>query len=142
MATDLDERSVVCARANGVESYQGDLFAPVPAELRGRVDVVAGVVPYVPTPSLSLLQRDTFAFESELSYDGGEDGTDVLRRVAADSPGFLRRGGALLLELGGDQADLLGPDLERLGYGDIELLLDEEDDVRGIEATLTGPRVR
>ena len=142
VATDLDERSVVCARANGVEAYQGDLFAPVPAELRGRVDVVAGVVPYVPTPSLSLLQRDTFAFESELSYDGGEDGTDVLRRVAADSPGFLRRGGALLLELGGDQADLLGPDLERLGYGDVELLLDEEDDVRGIEATLTGPRVR
>ena len=85
VATDLSERSVVCARANGVEAYQGDLFAPVPAELRGRVDVVAGVVPYVPTPGLSLLQRDTFAFESELSYDGGEDGTDVLRRVAADS---------------------------------------------------------
>jgi hypothetical protein len=48
----------------------------------------------------------------------------------------------LLLGAGGDQADLPGPDLERLGYGDIELLLDEEDDVRGIEATLTGPRIR
>jgi release factor glutamine methyltransferase len=140
LATDLDERSVPCARANGVEAYQGDLFAPVPAELRRRVDVVAGVVPYVPTPSLSLLQRDTFAFESELSYDGGEDGTDVLRRVVAGSPAFLRQGGALLLELGGDQADLLGPDLERFGYGEVELLLDEEDDVRGVEATLTGPR--
>ena len=137
VATDLDEPSVACAVANGVEAYQGDLFAPVPAALRGRVDVVAGVVPYVPTPSLSLLQRDTFAFESGLSYDGGHDGADVLRRVLADSPAFLRLGGALLLELGGDQADLLGPDLERLGYDDIELLLDEEDDVRGIEATLT-----
>jgi release factor glutamine methyltransferase len=142
VATDSDERSVVCARANGVDARQGDLFAPLPAELRGRVDVVAGVVPYVPTPSLSLLQRDTFAFESELSYDGGEDGVDVLRRVLADSLGFLRRGGALLLELGGDQADLLGPDLERLGYDDVKLLLDEEDDVRGIEATLSDPQRR
>ena len=141
VATDLDERSVVCARANGVDAHQGDLFAPVPAELRGRVDVVVGVVPYVPTPSLSLLQRDTFAFESGLSYDGGEDGADVLRRVLADGPGFLRRGGALLLELGGDQADLLGPDLDRLGYDDVELLLDEEADVRGIEATLSRPPV-
>ena len=138
VATDLDERSVACARANGVEAYQGDLFVPVPAELRGRVDVVVGVVPYVPTSGLSLLQRDTFAFESGLSYDGGDDGTDVLRRVVADSPAFLRSGGALLLELGGDQADLLGPDLERFGYAEIGLLLDEEDDVRGIEATLTG----
>ena len=141
MATDLDERSVACARANGVEVYQGDLLTPVPAELRGRVDVVVGVVPYVPTPSLPLLQRDTFAFESGLSYDGGEDGADVLRRVLADGPGFLRRGGALLLELGGDQADLLGPDLDRFGYDDVELLLDEEDDVRGIEATLSDPPV-
>jgi release factor glutamine methyltransferase len=140
VATDLDERSVVCARANGVEAYQGDLFAPLPAELHGRVDVVAGVVPYVPTPALTLLQRDTFAFESELSYDGGDDGTKVLRRVVAESPAFLRPGGSLLLELGGDQADLLGPDLERLGYEDVEPLLDEEEDVRGIEARLTGPR--
>jgi len=141
VATDLEERSVACAKANGVDAYQGDLFAPVPAELRGRVDVVVGVVPYVPTPSLSLLQRDTFAFESGLSYDGGDDGADVLRRVLADGPGFLRRGGALLLELGGDQADLLRADLERLGYDDVELLLDEEDDVRGIEATLSDPPV-
>jgi release factor glutamine methyltransferase len=139
VATDIDERAVACARANGVEAYQGDLFAPVPAELRGRVDVVAGVVPYVPTPSLSLLQRDTFAFESELSYDGGEDGMDVLRRVVADSPAFLRPGGTLLLELGGDQAELLGPELERVGFDEVQPLLDEEDDVRGIEATLTGP---
>jgi release factor glutamine methyltransferase len=140
VATDLDERAVVCARANGVDAYHGDLFAPVPAELFGRVDVVAGVVPYVPTPSLSLLQRDTFAFESGLSYDGGDDGADVLRRVLVDSRAFLGPGGALLLELGGDQAGLLGPELERLCYGDVKLLFDEEDDVRGIEVTLTGPR--
>jgi release factor glutamine methyltransferase len=96
--------------------------------LEGCVDVVVGAVPYVPTPELPLLQRDTFTFESPLSYDGGRDGTDILRRVLRDSRHFLRRRGALLLELGGDQADVLGDDLARLGYVDVSVLVDEEGD--------------
>jgi release factor glutamine methyltransferase len=140
VASDVDERSVACATANGVEVYRGDLFAPMPRALQGRVDVVVGVVPYVPTPDLSLLQRDTLTFESPLSYDGGGDGTDILRRVVTDSPGFLRRGGALLLELGAGQPDALADDLARVGYADVAVLADEDGDVRGIEATLTAPR--
>ena len=136
VATDVDERAVACARRNGVDAHRGDLLAPLPPALKGRVDVIVGVVPYVPTPDLPLLQRDTLTFESALSYDGGEDGTALLRRVAADSTRFLRRGGALLLELGGEQAGALRDDLARLGYADIEVLRDEEGDVRGIEATL------
>jgi release factor glutamine methyltransferase len=136
VASDVDERAVACATANGVEVYFGDLFAPLPRTLEGRVDVVVGVVPYVPTPALPLLQRDTFAFESPLSYDGGRDGTEILRRVLTDSPRFLRRGGALLLELGGEQAEALGDDLARLGYVDVSVLVDEDGDARGIEATL------
>jgi release factor glutamine methyltransferase len=132
VASDVDARAVVCARANGVEAYEGDLFAPLPAMT--NVDVVVGVVPYVPTPDLPLLQRDTFTFESSLSYDGGPDGADLLRRVLAGAPRFLRPGGALLLELGGRQADLLAADLERLGYANVAVLTDEDGDVRGIEA--------
>jgi release factor glutamine methyltransferase len=135
VACDVDERAVACATANGVEAYRGDLLDPVPRALAGRVDVLAGVVPYVPTPELGLLQRDTFTFESELSYDGGPDGLGILRRVLTDSPRFLRPGGALLLELGGEQADALAGDLARLGYGDVCVLTDEDGDVRGIEAT-------
>ncbi|MGD0085289.1 MAG: methyltransferase [Acidimicrobiales bacterium] len=136
VASDVDERAVACATANGVEVYCGDLFAPLPRTLVGRVDVVVGVVPYVPTPALPLLPRGTLAFESPLSYDGGRDGTDVLRRVLNDSPRFLLRGGALLLELGGEQADVLDADLARLGYVDVTVLVDGDGDLRGIEATL------
>lgn len=135
VASDVDERAVVCAVANGVEAYAGNLFGPLPNTLTGRVDVVVGVVPYVPTRALPLLQRDTFTFESPLAYDGGTDGTDILRRVLSDSVRFLRRGGALLVELGGDQAHALGDDLARLGYADVNVLIDEDGDVRGIEAT-------
>ncbi|TME54035.1 MAG: methyltransferase [Chloroflexi bacterium] len=135
VASDVDERAIACAAANGVDVYRGDLFAPLPRALEGRVDVVIGVVPYVPTPALALLQRDTFAFESPLAYDGGRDGTDILRRVVRDSRRFLRRGGALLLELGGEQAGLLGDELARLDYVNVGILRDAESDVRGIEAT-------
>jgi release factor glutamine methyltransferase len=134
VASDIDRRAVACATTNGVEVYHGDLFSPFPRALEDGVDVVVGVVPYVPTFELPMLQRDTFAFESTLAYDGGPDGTDVLRRVMRESPRFLRRGGTLLLELGGEQADVLRADLARLGYVDVSVLVDDEHDVRGVES--------
>jgi release factor glutamine methyltransferase len=135
VASDVDARAVACAGANGVEAYAGDLFAPLPGELTGGVDVVVAVVPYVPTPELPLLQRDTFTFETPLSYDGGPDGTDLLRRVIRDSPRYLTLGGTLLLELGGDQAGRLTDELVRHGFGDLSILTDEDGDVRGVAAT-------
>jgi release factor glutamine methyltransferase len=69
-------------------------------------------------------------------YDGGNDGTDVLRRVVAGALRFLRPGGGLLLELGGEQADVVGAQMAALGFGRIEVWADEDGDVRGIEATL------
>jgi release factor glutamine methyltransferase len=138
VATDVDPASVACAVANGVDARCGDLFDPLPPSLAGTVDVVVAVVPYVPTPELPLLQRDTFAFETPLAYDGGDDGAAVLRRVVAGAPRFLRRGGALLLELGGDQAELLAADLARHGYRDAAVIRDDDGDVRGVEATFAG----
>jgi release factor glutamine methyltransferase len=135
VASDIDERAVAGAAGNGVEVYRGDLFDPLPRWCKGCTDVVVGVVPYVPTAALSLLPRDTLTFESALSYDGGGEGTDILRRVVTDSVRFIRRGGALLLELGGEQADALEGDLARHGYVDVNVLVDEEGDVRGLEAT-------
>jgi release factor glutamine methyltransferase len=140
VATDVDQRAVDCATANGIEVFRGDLFAPLPESLVGHVDLVVGVVPYVPTPALRLLPPDTLAFESPVSYDGGPDGVDILRRAVADARRFLRPGGALLLELGGDQAEQLAEDLSRLGYVNITVHLDEDGDTRGIEATfVTAP---
>ncbi|HEX3328935.1 MAG TPA: hypothetical protein VHS27_03370 [Gaiellales bacterium] len=137
IATDVDERAVACARANGVDARPGDLYAPLPAALRGRVDVVTAVVPYVPTGARASLQRDTFTHESALAYDGGSDGTAILRRAIEGARAVLRPGGALLLELGGDQADLLAGDLDELGYGEVSIVAEWDGDLRGIEATRT-----
>jgi release factor glutamine methyltransferase len=136
VGTELDERAVACARANGVEVYRGDLFEPLPSDLRRRVDVIVAVVPYVPTGELHLLQRDTFRFESALAYDGGADGNRLLRAVVAGAPSFLRPGGRLILELGEGQAEAVAEELRRYGFSAIEPIRDVEGDVRGIEAQL------
>lgn len=127
-ATDLDERCVACARRNGVDATVGDLFDGLGDE---PVDVITGVVPYVPTKDLPLLQRDTFTFETALAYDGGVDGLDIARRAVQGARERLKPGGALLLELGSRQAEQLDLD----GFGDVSVLRDEEGDPRGIEAT-------
>jgi release factor glutamine methyltransferase len=137
MATELDERAVECARSNGVDVYPGDLFTSLPRELDGQVDVIVAVVPYVPTPSLSFLPRGTFDFESTLSYDGGEEGVSVLSRVVRESVGYLRFGGALLLELGGDEAQSVEEDLASHGFSDVVIHRDDDGDLRALEATRT-----
>jgi release factor glutamine methyltransferase len=136
VGTEVDARSLACARANGVEVFAGDLLDPLPADLHGAADVVVGVVPYVPTPELDLLQRDTFTFETALSYDGGDDGTRFLRRAIAGAPRFLKPGGTLLLELGAEQPERQRDDLARHGFSDVTVHRDEDGDVRAIEATL------
>jgi release factor glutamine methyltransferase len=137
-ATDADSRDVACARANGVDAVLGDLFDPLPHELLGAVDVVVAVTPYVPTRALRLLPRDTLAHEDVAHYDGGADGTAVMARVAARAPAFLRPGGSLLLEIGGDQAEALRPLLRGLGYSGVETWADDDGDVRGIQAVWPG----
>jgi release factor glutamine methyltransferase len=134
VATDIDPRAVENSRTNGIEVYQGDLLSPLPSALKGQLDVVVAVVPYVPTAALALLPRDTLTFEDVAHYDGGPDGTEVLERLATEAPAYLRRGGRLILELGGDQAEQLAPLLDRLGYGSLDSWSDGEGDLRGIEA--------
>jgi len=134
VASELDDRAISCATANGVEVYRGDLFDPIPMGLAGEVDVVVGVVPYVPSQSMSLLPRDTLVFESALPYDGGDDGVNILRRVIRESPRYLRPGGTLLLELGGPQGDILKADLTGHGFSDVDVFSDSDGDVRGIQA--------
>lgn len=136
IATEVDDRAVACAQANGVEVLAGDLLGPLPPALNHEVDIIVGVVPYVPTPELGLLQRDTFTFETALSYDGSDDGTTHLRGVISGAPRFLRPGGALLLELGAGQPERLHDDLTRHGFTDVATLIDEDGDIRGVEAML------
>ncbi|MYX74126.1 methyltransferase, partial [Streptomyces sp. SID3915] len=108
-AADVDPAAVRYARRNlaGLgEVYEGDLFAPLPGSLRGRVDVLLANVPYVPTHDVELLPAEARVHEPRAALDGGGDGLDVMRRVAAAAPGWLAPGGSLLVETSERQAAL------------------------------------
>ncbi|MEZ7002895.1 putative protein N(5)-glutamine methyltransferase [Streptomyces sp. AD55] len=103
-AADIDPAAVRCARGNlaafGGRVHTGDLFDALPATLRGRVDLLAANVPYVPTGEVPLLPAEAREHEPPAALDGGADGLDVLRRVAAGARDWLAPGGALLTETG------------------------------------------
>jgi release factor glutamine methyltransferase len=106
-AADIDPAAVRCARRNIAPPgrvYEGDLYAPLPASLRGRVDVLAANVPYVPTGEVGLLPAEARVHEARVALDGGTDGLAVLRRVTADAAGWLAPGGHVLFETSERQA--------------------------------------
>lgn len=107
-AVDVEPAAVRCARRNlapvGGRVYEGDLFAPLPTGLRGRVDVLVANVPYVPTAALALLPPEARVHEPRVALDGGADGLDVVRRVAGAAGEWLAPGGHLLVETGEGQA--------------------------------------
>lgn len=139
LATELEEKAVRCARRNGVEVLEGFLDDPLPRELEHRVDVMTAVVPYVPTESMHLLPRDVQTFEPRLALDGGPGGTTFLLEVARRSEVWLRPGGWLLLELGGDQVGTVGDLLSGIGCDELETMSDEEGDPRAVCARLGRP---
>ncbi|MFE3377231.1 putative protein N(5)-glutamine methyltransferase [Streptomyces anulatus] len=107
-ACDVEPAAVRCARRNIGDLgqvYEGDLFAPLPAALRGRVDVLLANVPYVPTGDVELLPAEARIHEPRVALDGGGDGLDVMRRVAAEAPWWLAPGGSLLVEASERQRD-------------------------------------
>jgi release factor glutamine methyltransferase len=105
-AADLDPVAVRCARLNlpGRPVLEGDLFAPLPAALRGRVALLLVNAPYVPTGSIARMPPEAREHEHRLALDGGTDGLDVQRRVAAGAADWLAPGGHLLVETSTRQA--------------------------------------
>ena len=138
VGTDVDPVAVACALRNGIRAFEGDLAGPLRPELRGRVDVLTAVVPYVPTEELPFLPRDVRANEPDHALDGGPRGTTELARAADAAAGWLRPGGTALLELGGDQAMEMTATMRELGFTDIRIHADEDGHDRAIEGRL-GP---
>jgi len=107
-AVDVDPAAVRCARRNvaayGGHVLEGDLFEPLPAALRGRVDVLVANAPYVPTDEIPFMPAEARLHEPQVALDGGADGLDLQRRVIEDAPRWLAPGGHLLVETSERQA--------------------------------------
>lgn len=105
---DIDPIAVECARRNTLafdgRAHTGDLWDALPPALRGRVDVVVANAPYVPTAEVELMPREAREYEARAALDGGTDGLDLHRRIAAEARSWLSPGGHVLIETSARQA--------------------------------------
>ena len=105
--TDISRDALDVARANAkalnveADFKHGDLFKAVG---RARFDLILSNPPYIPHGDMAGLQREVH-YEPALALDGGPDGLDLYRRIAADAAAHLNDGGAIYLEVGIGQAE-------------------------------------
>lgn len=111
-AVDLSPDALSIARRNAeqnsaqVEFLLGSFFQPVAGR---RFDLIVSNPPYITTADLATLQSEVRDFEPRLALDGGTDGLNAYRVLAAEAPRYLEPNGWLLLEIGaGQDKDVAG----------------------------------
>jgi release factor glutamine methyltransferase len=118
---------VTQARANAarlgvrnVTFMRGDLFSSLPANLKGRIDVVTIHPPYVPKNEVADLPVEIKGFEPQHTLtDRSSDGLGLTRRVIREGKEWLRPGGWLLIEITAQEFKLIRPMLREAEYSDI-----------------------
>lgn len=139
-ATDLSEDALCVARENARRLlpegqrpvfYRGDLFDALPA---GRCfDWIVSNPPYIATEEIRSLDTVVKDFEPVTALDGGRDGLDFYRRIAAQAPDYLRRGGMLFLEIGEDQGETVPELLRQCGWHEVRVM----QDLAGLDRVVT-----
>ncbi len=138
--SDLDAVALEHAARNVPRAsvHRGDLFDALPTSLRGRIAVLAANAPYVPTASIAAMAPEAREHEPHRTLDGGDDGVDLHRRIAAGCPDWLAPGGVVLVETSRGQAQLTWTTFDDVGL-DARVLTD--DDLGATVVTAVAPRV-
>ncbi|HIE50850.1 MAG TPA: peptide chain release factor N(5)-glutamine methyltransferase [Armatimonadetes bacterium] len=115
-ATDISPGALSLAAENArrfrvsrrVKLLSGDLFEPLRRMgLQGRLSAIAANLPYVPSDLIPTLQPEVSRYEPRLALDGGIDGLDFIRRIAAEAHLFLQPDGFVACEFAAYQAELV-----------------------------------
>jgi release factor glutamine methyltransferase len=137
-AADIDPAAVACAARTvaefGGHAYHGDLFAALPIELRGRVDVLLANPPYIPSSAIAMLPSEARDHEPAVALDGGEDGLAIVRRIGAEAGDWLAPGGRVLVEVSEAQAPEAAAVFERGGFA-VSIARDEDRDATVVVGT-------
>jgi len=119
VSSDVSGPAVEAARRNAlyagvddrVQVLQGSLFEPVSRELLGTVDTVVSNPPYIPTEAVRSLPEEILAYEPMAALDGGADGLDVARVIAAEAYQWLKPGGMLAMEVDETRAQAMAAEM-------------------------------
>lgn len=95
--------------------HRGDVLDGLPADLHGRIDVIAAVPPYVPDTDIRLLPREATDHEPADALFGGVDGMSAITALIGQAPAWLSDGGLLLMEMNIVQAQQVRDSVDVLG---------------------------
>lgn len=104
--------------------------------VEGGFDLVVSNPPYIPSADIAGLQPEVSQFEPHLALDGGADGLNAYREIAAALPRLLKPGGAFALEVGLGQAEAVIALAEAQGLSTTE----PRRDLAGIPRVVVGER--
>jgi ribosomal protein L3 glutamine methyltransferase len=118
-AADLSEEALEVARINigkhklqaRVELFQGDLFAPLGTR---KFDLILANPPYVAQAEVEAFDVE-YRAEPVMAHVSGPDGLDITRRILAEAPKHLTKGGMLICEIGTGR-DLLAEEFPDLAF--------------------------
>ena len=103
-ALEVAKKNIARHKMTGrVSCMQVDAMRPVQPFL-GKFDMIVSNPPYITDAEMPGLQDSVKLFEPHLALCGGADGLDFYRRIAAEAPKYLNRGGMLIMEVGAGQA--------------------------------------
>ena len=125
---DISGKAVKQARENAQKlgAYnatflKGDMFSPLPARLKGNVDVVTIHPPYVPNGEIDDLPIEIKKYEPKHTLtDKSKDGLGLTRRVIAEGREWVRPGGWVLIEIVPMEWKRVRPLFKEAGYTDIK----------------------
>lgn len=126
-ATDISAEALKYAQVNSahheleIELLEGDLFTPVKDRM---FDAITVNPPYVKPSEKPLMGKDVLAHEPELALFSGEDGLDLLRRIAAEGRNYLNEGGFLISEIGFQQGEDCKSLFSSHGWTSVNILQD------------------
>jgi len=84
--------------------------------VEGRFDIILSNPPYIPSGDIAGLDPEVARFEPLGALDGGADGLDAYRLLAAGADKFLTGSGLIAFEVGAGQASDVAVLLERAGF--------------------------
>jgi release factor glutamine methyltransferase len=107
IGTDISFAALAVARDNAQRlrlTRAAFLAGDMTAALSGPFDVIVANPPYIRSDDIAALAPEVRDFDPRTALDGGPDGLDYYRIIAAAAPGLLGPGGAVIVELGSGQA--------------------------------------
>ena len=108
-----------------MQFFAGDLFDALVPRSAVRFDLIVSNPPYVRRGEIVTLAPEVSRWEPRVALDGGIDGLEFYRRIAAAAPDYLAERGALVLEVGADMASEVSAICADTGrYREIEVFQD------------------